>query len=156
MLPINFISSLTVIKPVIISLFDNSHFDFLQIVLACVLVILIVMAVAAIASVIITGLLIGLISVGIISTSVISGLYQKSISKGFKTLFLSISIVGCTIVSVQFFWFINKINEWWSTNISILLGMACGVVAGLVIGLLIFKIIKKMIKIIRNKYKKDN
>lgn len=101
-------------------------------------------------------ILIGLISVGLISTSILVGLHQKSISKGFKTLFISVSILGSTIVSVLFFWFVNTIKEWWNTDISIIIGIICGIVTGYFIGLLLFIAIKKMILFIKNKHSTKN
>jgi len=44
-----------------------------------------------------------LISGGLISALVLVGFQQRSVSKGFKTLFLSVSILGATIISVIFF-----------------------------------------------------
>lgn len=93
---INFIS---LFSPYIIDSFKNDD-DFL--------VVLLIMGAIFFAIVVIIGvvlcllfilLLIGLITAGILSTSVLIGIQQKSISKGFKTFFLSVSMVGCTIVA---------------------------------------------------------
>jgi len=67
-----------------------------------------------------TFLLIGLTTAGVLSTSVLVGIQQKSVSKGFKTFFLGVAMV---IVSVIFFWFVNSVKEWWDTNISIVVGV---------------------------------
>ncbi|UIR57002.1 hypothetical protein LZQ00_04100 [Sphingobacterium sp. SRCM116780] len=93
-----------------------------------------------------------LISGGVISTSVLVGIHQRSVSKGFKTLFLLISILGSTFVSVIFFWFINSVKGWWETDISIIAGIICGAFSGWVLGLLIFQGTKKLIIFLRNKY----
>ncbi|OBW41966.1 hypothetical protein AB670_01657 [Chryseobacterium sp. MOF25P] len=97
-------------------------------------------------------LLIGLITAGILSTSVLIGIQQKSISKGFKTFFLGVSMIGCTIVSIIFFWFANSVKEWWDTNISIIIGVFCGVLGGYILGLLMFVALKKIISLLQKKY----
>lgn len=97
-------------------------------------------------------LLIGLITAGVLSTSVLVGIQQKSISKGFKTFFLGVSMVGCTIVSIIFFWFVNSVKEWWDTNISIIIGVFCGVLGGYILGLLMFVALKKIISLLQKKY----
>ncbi|MBB6369618.1 hypothetical protein [Chryseobacterium shigense] len=93
-----------------------------------------------------------LISGGIISASVLVGIQQKSVSKGFKTLFLSVSILGTTIVSVIFFYFINLIQHWWTADISIVAGIICGALSGWLLGLLIFKASGKLVTFLKNKY----
>ncbi|MFC3160804.1 hypothetical protein SAMN05443633_105152 [Chryseobacterium arachidis] len=97
-------------------------------------------------------LLIGLITAGILSTSVLIGIQQKSISKGFKTFFLGVSMVGCTIIAIIFFWFVNSVKEWWDTNISIIIGIFCGVLSGYILGLLMFVALKKIISLLQKKY----
>ncbi|ULT23826.1 hypothetical protein KUH03_32540 [Sphingobacterium sp. E70] len=71
-----------------------------------------------------------LISAGIISTSVIVGLQQRSITKGFKTLFLSSAILGSSIVSVIFCIFLNAVYDWSSNNMAILIGLVLGIILG--------------------------
>ncbi|WP_407481964.1 hypothetical protein [Elizabethkingia meningoseptica] len=93
-----------------------------------------------------------LISAGIISASVLVGLQQKSLSKGFKTFFLSVSVVGSTIVSVIFFLFINTVKNWWQTNIAIIAGTVFGIVSGWLLGLLMFTVAKKLVLFLKNKY----
>lgn len=93
-----------------------------------------------------------LISGGIVSVSVLVGVQQKSISKGFKTLFLIVSILGTTVVSVIFFYFINLIQHWWTADISIIAGIICGAISGWLLGLLIFKASGKLVASLRNKY----
>lgn len=95
-----------------------------------------------------------LISGGIISTSVIVGIQQRSITKGFKTLFLSSAIVGSTIVSVIFCIFLNAVYDWHSNNTAILIGIGLGIVLGIGLGLLTFKAMTELFRFLTNKYRK--
>lgn len=93
-----------------------------------------------------------LISAGIISTSVLVGLQQKSLSKGFKTFFISVSILGSTIASVILFLFINTIKNWWQTDTAIIAGLISGIASGWILGLIMFITCKKLILFLKNKY----
>lgn len=90
-------------------------------------------------------ILIGLLSAGIISASILVGYHQKSVSKGFKTFFLALSISGSSIISVLFFFFVNSIKEWWSTNTAIVAGVLCGLISGYLLGLIMFEATKKIV-----------
>ncbi|MCS4226660.1 hypothetical protein [Sphingobacterium sp. BIGb0165] len=95
-----------------------------------------------------------LISAGIISTSVIVGLQQRSITKGFKTLFLSSAILGSSIVSVIFCIFLNAVYDWSSNNMAILIGVVLGIILGTGLGLLAFRAMAGLIRFLTNKYRK--
>jgi hypothetical protein len=95
-----------------------------------------------------------LISAGIISTSVIVGLQQRSITKGFKTLFLSSAIVGSSIVSVIFCIFLNAVYDWSSNNMAMLIGLVLGIILGTGLGLLAFKAMAGLIRFLTSKYRK--
>lgn len=96
-----------------------------------------------------------LISAGIVSTSVIVGLQQRSITKGFKTLFLSSAILGSSIVSVIFCIFLNAVYDWSSNNIAILIGLVLGIILGTGLGLLAFKAMAGLIRFLTSKYRKQ-
>jgi len=95
-----------------------------------------------------------LISAGIISTSVIVGLQQRSITKGFKTLFLSSAILGSSIVSVIFCIFLNAVYDWSSNNMAMLIGLVLGIILGTGLGLLAFKAMAGLIRFLTSKYQK--
>lgn len=97
-------------------------------------------------------ILFALISGGILSASVLVGLQQRSVSKGFKTLFVSVSVLGTTIISVIFFWFMNKIQHWWGNDVSIFAGIVFGLLSGWILGTLIFMAVKKLVLFLKNKY----
>lgn len=88
-------------------------------------------------------ILIGLISAGIISASVLIGYQQKSVSKGFRTFFLSVPIIGTSVLSIIFFCVLNSIYDWWTKDICIMVGALFGVVSGYVLGILVFAVSKK-------------
>ncbi|MGE8292090.1 MAG: hypothetical protein ACN6ON_10435 [Sphingobacterium sp.] len=96
-----------------------------------------------------------LISAGIISTSVIVGLQQRSITKGFKTLFLSSAILGSSIVSVIFCIFLNAVYDWSSNNMAIIMGLVLGIILGTGLGLLAFKAMAGLIRFLTSKYRKQ-
>lgn len=124
---INHINFIGLFSPYIIDSFKNDD-DFLVVLLIMgAIFFAIVGIIGVVLCLLFILLLIGLITAGILSTSVLIGIQQKSISKGFKTFFLSVSMVGCTIVAIIFFWFVNSVKEWWDTNISIVIGVFCGV-----------------------------
>ena len=89
---------------------------------------------------------------GIISASVLVGLQQKSMSKGFKTFVLSVSILASTILSVLSFCLINSVKHWWNLEITIVAGIICGVLAGWLLGLFFFKAASKMAEFLKKKY----
>lgn len=99
-------------------------------------------------------MLITLISIGILSTSLVSGLYQKSISQGFKTFVILISILRCIIISEFFFCLMHEIFGWWGINTSLVIGLIPGVISGWLIGSVMFGTVKRIIKFIKNRYNK--
>ncbi len=143
------------LNSIILSLYflGDSDDDFLVILLLMgALFFLIALIIGVVICLIVIAILIGLIGVGIISTSVLTGLYQRSIGKGFKTFFVLSSILGSTIVSVVFFWFINTIKNWWSTDLVIVAGIGSGIISGWLLGLLLFVTLRKMMEFIKTKY----
>lgn len=131
----------------------DSDDDFLvMLLLVGALFFLIALIIGVVISLIVMAILIGLIGVGIISTSVLTGLYQRSIGKGFKTFFVLSSILGSTIVSVVFFWIVNTIKNWWSTNLAIVAGIGCGIISGWLLGILLFVTLRKTMEFIKTKY----
>lgn len=93
-----------------------------------------------------------LISAGIISASLLVGLHQKSLSKGFKTFFISVSILGSTIASVILFLFINTVKNWWQTDTAIIAGIVSGIASGWILGMIMFTASKKLVMFLKNKY----
>ncbi|MCL1654412.1 Uncharacterised protein [Elizabethkingia miricola] len=93
-----------------------------------------------------------LISAGIISASLLVGLQQKSLSKGFKTFFISVSILGSTIASVILFLFINTVKNWWQADTAIIAGIVSGIASGWILGVIMFTASKKLVMFLKNKY----
>lgn len=113
---------------------------------------LLALAIGIIVVLILFAILFFLISGGIISASVLVGLQQKSVSKGFKTLFLSVCILGTTIISVIFFGIINSMKNWWANDISVVIGIIFGLISGWLLGLLIFNATKKLVLFFKAKF----
>jgi len=93
-----------------------------------------------------------LISAGIISASLLVGLQQKSLSKGFKTFFISVSILGSTIASVILFLFINTVKNWWQADTAIIAGIVSGIASDWILGVIMFTASKKLVMFLKNKY----
>ena len=100
----------------------------------------------------IIGMLFVLVSGSVISASVLVGLQQRSVSKGFKTFFIAVSVLGSTIVSVLFFWFINSVKDWWETDVAISSGVVCGILSGWALGFLFYKAMGKLFTFLKHKY----
>ncbi|MDR2230083.1 MAG: hypothetical protein LBE39_11510 [Flavobacteriaceae bacterium] len=127
--------------------------DFLVVMLLMgALVFLILGVIGIVLGLLLIFIIILLISGGIISASVLVGLQQKSLSKGFKTFFLSISVLGSTIASVILFLFINAVKKWWQTDTAIIAGIISGIISGWILGLVMFVTAKKLVLFLKNKY----
>lgn len=149
---INHINFISLFSPYIIDSFKNDDDFLVVLIIMGAIFFTVVVIIGVVLCLLFTFLLIGLITAGVLSTSVLVGIQQKSVSKGFKTFFLGVAMVGCTIVSVIFFWFVNSVKEWWDTNISIVVGVFCGVLVGYILGLLMFIALKKIISLLQKKY----
>lgn len=112
---------------------------------------LLALAIGIIIVIVFFAILFFLISGGIISASVLVGLQQRSLSQGFKTLFVSVCIIGTTITSVIFFWIVNVMKNWWSNEISVAIGIIFGLISGWLLGSLMFKATKKLALFLKDK-----
>ena len=149
---LEFVTSLQPTDFFIIDSFNNDE-DFLIVLLLMGAIFFgIAVIVGVVICILFTLLIIALISAGLISASVLVGYQKKSVSKGFKTFFLSASILGATIVSVIFFRLINSIYAWTTPDISIIAGIIWGLISGWLLGLLIFTALKKIVLLLNNKY----
>ena len=97
----------------------------------------------------------GLLALGVLSTSVAVGLYKRSIASGFKTLVISTSTVGGSIIGALGIFILFKITHWGNVPFSTLAGAIGGSIAGLCFGFLAVFTIRKISKIISNKYAKS-
>ncbi|WCM42673.1 hypothetical protein MG290_03065 [Flavobacterium sp. CBA20B-1] len=142
----------SIYSPYIIDSFKNDD-DFLTVI---ILMGALFFAIAIIIGVVLCLLFIfismGLIGAGILSTSVLVGIQQKSVSKGFRTFFISVCVVGTSIISTLCFWFVNSVKDWWSTNSAILIGVFCAILTGYFLGLLLFIALKKITALLQQKY----
>lgn len=151
-----FNNNFTFFQPYLIDSFNNDD-DFLVVLLLMgALFFIVATIIGVILGLFLIAILVTLLTVGIVSTSVLVGLHQKSLSKGFKTFFITASIVGCTIISVLFFWFINNVKDLCETKTAIIAGIICGIASGWLVGLLLFIASKRGIEFITNKFRKPN
>ena len=101
---------------------------------------------------IVAAILFFLISGGLISASVLVGFQQKSASKGFKTFFILLCSLGTSVISVIFFWVLNSVYDWWTTEIAAFAGLVVGVFTGWLLGLLIFYAFRKIVLFLKEKF----
>ena len=86
---------------------------------------------------------IAMTSAGIISTAIVVGLYKKSVSAGFKTLFTLASAIGGAVVGIAGLFFINEIFSFHFTRSTIAwAGLAGGLIGGILLALIIIHIIR--------------
>jgi len=130
--------------------FSNEDDFLVQLLLIGAIFALFTIIIAVALVVIVSVILFLLISAGIISTSILVGFQQKSVSKGFKSFFILSCIIGSSVVSVLFFWFLNLIQEWWNTQTVIISGLLFGVVTGWILGLILFIASKKIVIFIKS------
>ena len=93
-----------------------------------------------------------LAAAGAISSSILVGFHKRSISAGFKTLFIIGSSFLTTIVSLIFFIFTNQVWPWTSNSIAIICGIIFGIAAGWLFGLLIFQAFIRIVKYIKDRF----
>ncbi|NMH26750.1 spermidine synthase family protein [Flavobacterium silvaticum] len=113
----------------------------------CFIVALILIALAIV-------VILGLIGIGALSASVIVGLSQKSLTKGFKTFVIVFSTLTSGVIAAFGFWGINSITHWWSTKMALLTGLGIGLVGGFAIGFIIAYLIRKLSNFIKLKLEK--
>lgn len=101
---------------------------------------------------IVAAILFLLISGGIISASVLVGFQQKSAGKGFKTFFILLCSLGTSAISVVFFWVLNSVYDWWTTEIAAFAGLVAGVFTGWLLGLLIFYTFRRIVLFLKEKF----
>lgn len=127
--------------------------DFLLVFLVMgILFFLIALVIGIVLSLIFIGLVFFLVGGGIISASVLVGLKQKSLSKGFKTFFMAVAILGNVIICTLLFWFLNGINHWVDRDTAIISGLISGIFTGWLLGLLLFHTTRKFALFFKNKY----
>lgn len=77
----------------------------------------------------------GLVGLGILSTSVIIGLNQKSVTKGFKTFLLLLAVAGGVCICTTAFYLIKRLfNLHLALNDTLVIGAASGLLGGLLLG----------------------
>lgn len=148
----DYFNQFQVFRGQIIDSFQNDDNFLVVLLLMGALFFLIALIVGVVICLLLILILIGLISAGITSASILVGIQQKSISKGFKTFFISVSMLGSVIVSIIFFWVVNAIKDWWSNDISTIAGIICGLISGYFLGILLFTATKKAAQFLSNKY----
>jgi len=96
-------------------------------------------------------LLFALVSAGVLSTAVVSGLYHRSWSKGFRTLVVMCSAIASMIAGAIVFFFITQLFQWCTPATSIITGGLAGLAGGLVLGKMICLILRRLLAYFRQK-----
>jgi hypothetical protein len=92
-----------------------------------------------------------MVSFGILSSSIIVGIYTRSITKAFKTLFTLYSIAAGGILGCTILYTLNIFTHWYKTADAILMGGMFGLVAGLAGGMISFYFLKRLVAWLRSK-----
>jgi len=110
------------------------------------------MITGAIAAMLVLCIVFGMTSAGILSTAVIVALYKKSISAGFKTLFILLSSVCGIVAGIIGLYLINRLFELHlSHTVVAWSGLAGGLTGGILLALVIIGVVRIMIGFFKNK-----
>ncbi|WP_300673347.1 hypothetical protein [Soonwooa sp.] len=150
---LNFTELFLGLKPLVINSYQNDDEFEVTLLIVGAFVFLLLLILCVVIGLLFIAIVIGLVSAGIISTSVLVGFQQRSASKGFKTFFTISSILGCSIVSIIIFVFLNSLFNWGNQQASIFAGSLCGIAFGWFIGFLMYKASLKIILFLQRKYK---
>jgi len=97
-----------------------------------------------------------LVAFGIVSASVIVGLTQKSVSKGFNTFILLTATIGGSMFGGLAFWIVNKISHWFDTATSVYIGITSGFISGLVVGTCACYLLAKALQFLSRRWSKKD
>jgi hypothetical protein len=92
-----------------------------------------------------------MVSLGILSSSIIVGIYTRSITKAFKTLFTLCSIAAGGILGCTILYTLNIFTHWYKAADAILMGGMFGLVAGLAGGMISFYFLQRLVAWLRSK-----
>lgn len=92
-----------------------------------------------------------MVSFGILSSSIIVGIYTRSITKAFKTLFTLCSIAAGGVFGCIILYALNAFTHWYKAADAILMGGMFGLVAGLAGGMISFYFLQRLIAWLRSK-----
>ncbi|NUY82100.1 hypothetical protein HUK80_14445 [Flavobacterium sp. MAH-1] len=116
-----------------------------------VIAVLLCLAVGIILTILALLTIFGLIAMGALSASIIVGIAQKSVAKGFRTFVVVFSTFGSAALGTLTFWFLNNVLKWWTEFKAICLGFGIGLVSGFITGIAIAFVIRKLTPILKNK-----
>lgn len=92
-----------------------------------------------------------LITAGVLSVSLVSGLYHRSFTTGFKVFVVSFSAVSGFFSVAFIFWLVNTTYRNFSDLYAVLLGGATGLILGLGFGYLVFYVIHRIVVFFKQK-----
>ncbi|WP_207492677.1 hypothetical protein [Aridibaculum aurantiacum] len=103
--------------------------------------------------IVLVALIIGFVSIGVISTSALVGLYNKSFTSGFKTLFLTGGTIFGSIAGIFLFGlFTLMLDLQVSSSTITVAGGIIGAVTGCLVGYTSFMLVRRTLKYIHSKY----
>lgn len=116
-----------------------------------VIAVLLCLAVGMILTILSLLAIFGLIAMGALSASILVGIAQKSVAKGFRTFVVVFCTVGSAALGTLAFWFLNNVFKWWTDLKAICLGFGIGLVSGFLTGIAVAFVIRKLTPILKNK-----
>jgi hypothetical protein len=106
--------------------------------------------IGSIVSIAILLLLFAFISVGILSSSIIIGLSRRSLTAGFKTFIISITIVVGIILGITTLYLANYLFDLQLAHSTTLwMGAGGGLMAGVILGLLAFVLLQQLLRLFK-------
>ncbi len=76
----------------------------------------------------------GLVLLGVVSTSLLIGLKERSVAKGFQVFVILSTTLGGIAAGGLGIFVLNSVLHWWSPTPALVYGMAGGLIAGLLLG----------------------
>ncbi|MBD3582718.1 hypothetical protein [Flavobacterium selenitireducens] len=92
----------------------------------------------------------GLISMGALSASLLVGIHQKSVTKGFKAFAVIFTTSASGFAGAIVLWTLNRLMKWWTDAIAAGTGLLIGLVSGFLTGVAIAFAIQKIVPILKN------
>lgn len=122
--------------------------------IAFVCAVIIASLIGAMAAMVILIFIFLLISAGIISASFLVGFYKRSVTAGFRTFIVILSVITGIFLGAGGLWFCTKFFDLnLSASNALWIGAAGGCIGGILMGLIIFKALQLILTYFKNKLK---
>lgn len=129
---------------------DEFNLFLFSILVVGIIVMLVFVAVGIILTILALVAIFGLISMGALSASLIVGIHQKSVTKGFKAFAIVFTTAASGFLGAVLFWLLNSILKWSTDLVAVGTGFSIGLISGFLTGIAIAYAIQKIAPILRS------